>query len=165
MSVAPGTLGHPRTSAKGMTMEDTWVSRDLPVLDAAVRMLDNGAFEVSVAEIAAETGFDPATVDRALTALEGPFVADYQRYMSGGIPDTWNVMAVTAAARRAVGQWPTAESLAERLAVAFSEAADAEQDPERKSRLRQLASFLGETGKDLAAEIMAKVIMRQSGLG
>ena len=72
---------------------------------------------------------------------------------------------VTPAARRVVGQWPTAESLAERLAVAFSEAADAEQDPERKSRLRQLASFLGETGKDLAAEIMAKVIMRQSGLG
>jgi hypothetical protein len=64
-----------------------------------------------------------------------------------------------------VGQRPTVESLAERLAAAFSEAADAEQDPERKSRLRQLASFLGETGKDLVAEIMAKVILRQSGMG
>ena len=72
---------------------------------------------------------------------------------------------MTAAARRVVGQWPTAESLAERLAAAFGEVADAEQDPERKSRLRQIASFLGETGKDLAAEIMAKVILRQTGMG
>ena len=68
-------------------------------------------------------------------------------------------------ARRVVGQSPTAESLAARLAEAFSEAADEEMDPERKSRLRQLASFLGETGKDPAAEIMAKVIMHQTGMG
>ena len=67
---------------------------------------------------------------------------------------------VTAAARRAVGQWPTAENLANELAVAFGEAADDEQDPERKNRLRQLASFLGETGKDIAAEVIAKVILR-----
>jgi hypothetical protein len=59
-----------------------------------------------------------------------------------------------------VGQWLTAVSLAARLAEAFSEAAEEEKDPERIiSRLRQLASFLGETGKDLAAEVMAKVIM------
>jgi hypothetical protein len=30
--------------------------------------------------------------------------------------------------------------------------------------VRQIAGFLGETGKDLAAEIMAKVILRQSSL-
>jgi hypothetical protein len=36
---------------------------------------------------------------------------------------------------------------------------------DRLHRLRQIASFLGETGKDLAAEIMAKVIMRQTGMG
>ena len=48
MSVAPGTLGHPQDLMKGMTMEDTWVSRDLPVL-AAVRLLDGGAWEVTVA--------------------------------------------------------------------------------------------------------------------
>jgi hypothetical protein len=146
-------------------MEDTWLSRDLPVLDAVVRLLDGDAWEVTVAEIAGETGLDPKTVDRALEALDGPYVAEYQRLGTGGIPDLWSVTKVTTAARRVVGQWPTAESLAERLAVAFSEAADVEQDPERKGRLRQVAGFLGETGKDLAAEIMAKVIMRQTGMG
>jgi hypothetical protein len=146
-------------------MDDTWVSRDLPVLDAVVRLLDEGAWEVTVADLAAETGLDPKAVDRALEALQGPYVVEYERLATGGIPDLWSVTEVTAAARRVVGQWPTAESLAARLAEAFSEAADEEKDPERKSRLRQLASFLGETGKDLAAEVMAKVIMHQTGMG
>jgi hypothetical protein len=146
-------------------MEDTWVSRDMPVLDAVVRLLDEGRFAVTVADIAAATGLDPKTVDRALVALHGPYVSDYTQFATGGIPDSWRVSRVTAAARQAVGQWPTAESLATRLAEAFTEAADQEKDPERKSRLRQLASFLGETGKDLAAEVIAKVIMRQTGMG
>ena len=146
-------------------MEDTWVSRDLPVLDALVRLLDEGNFAVRVADIAGETGLDPKTVDRALDALHGPYVVEYKKHMSGGIPDTWYVTEVTEAARRAVGQWPTAESLAENLAAAFSEAADEEADPERKSRLRQIASFLADTGKDVAAEVLAKVILRPTGLG
>jgi hypothetical protein len=39
--------------------------------------------------------------------------------------------------------------MAARLVKAFSEPAEEEKDPERKSRLRQLVGFLGETGKDL----------------
>lgn len=64
-----------------------------------------------------------------------------------------------------VGQWPTAESLAARLAEAFGEAAEEEADRERKSRLRQIGSFLGETGKDVAAEVIAKVMLHQTGMG
>ena len=99
-----------------------------------------------------------------MTALKGPYIRDYKKLATGDVPDSWYVTEVTGTARQTVGQWPTAETMARRLAAAFAEAADAEQDPERKSRLRQIASFLGETGKDLAAEIMAKVILRQSGL-
>ena len=51
------------------------------------------------------------------------------------------------------------------LAEAFSEAADEEKDPERKSRLRQIASFLGETGKDVVAEVIAKVFLHGTGMG
>jgi hypothetical protein len=147
-----------------MPVEDRWTSRDLPVLDAAVRLLDEGRFEVTVAEIASETGLDTRAVDRALVALRGEYVGDYE-VMSGGDPGSFAITEVTAAARRVVGQWPSAESMAERLAAAFSEAADEEPDPERKSRLRQIASFLGETGKDIAAEVLAKVILRPTGMG
>jgi hypothetical protein len=63
-----------------------------------------------------------------------------------------------------VGQCPSAKSLAAQLAAAFGQAADEEQDPDRKSRLRQVASFLAETGKDVAAEVLARVILRPAGL-
>ena len=146
-------------------MEPTWFGRDLPVLDAVVRLLDSGEPAAYVRDIAAGTGLEPEAVVRALDALDGEYVRDFTKFGTGGDPNPWRVEKVTAAARRAVGQWPTAENLANELAVAFGEAADDEQDPERKNRLRQLASFLGETGKDIAAEVIAKVILRPAGLG
>ena len=78
--------------------------------------------------------------------------------------DRWYVRAVTPEARRAVGQWPTPENVA-RLAEAFSTAAEQERDPERRGKLRALASFLGKTGKGFGAEVVAKVIARQAGMG
>lgn len=52
----------------------------------------------------------------------------------------------------------------ENLAKAFSEGADKKTDPERKSPLRQLASFLAETGKDIVAEVIAKVVLHGTGV-
>jgi hypothetical protein len=72
---------------------------------------------------------------------------------------------VTPQARRAVGQWPTPENLVDRLVEASSAAVELERDPERRGKLRALASFLGETGGDFAAEVVAKVIVRQTGTG
>ncbi len=73
------------------------------------------------------------------------------------------ITEVTPAARRAVGQWPTPENVVARLAEAFSAAAEHEPDRERRGKLRALGSFLGETGKDFAAEVVAKVIVHQTG--
>jgi hypothetical protein len=146
-------------------MQDTWWSRDLPVLDAVVRLLDEGNFMVRVADIAGDTGLDTGTVDRAIDALTGQYVREYNKSMTGGIPDTWYVTEVTAAARRAVGQWPTAESLTEQLATAFSEAAEGEPDPERKGPLRQIASIFTGAGKEVVTDVLAKVILHQTGMG
>ena len=143
-------------------MESTWASRDLPVLDAAVRLLEDDS-AVRAEEIVTETGFDLEAVAQALDALYGEFIVDLVKPAGGA--GSWRFTRVTASARRVVGQWPTAENLAERLAAAFGEAADDERDPERKSRLRQIASFLAETGKDVAAEVLAKVILRPAGMG
>jgi len=83
-------------------MEDTWASRDLPVLDAAVRLLED-KFDVRVRDIAAETGFDVNTVAQALDALEGPYVVEVRKSL-GPDPSSWYIMNVTAEARQAVGQ-------------------------------------------------------------
>jgi hypothetical protein len=96
-------------------------------------MLDEpGHYFVAVHEIAERTGLDKMEVARALDALEGPYIADYQRLMSGGDPTNWHVDRVTEAARRAVGQWPTPESLVDRLVQGLNQAAEHDTDPARK---------------------------------
>jgi hypothetical protein len=141
-------------------VKDTWGPRDLPVLDATVSLLEEMDLP-KVAAIAERVGLSTSDVALALEGMDGEYV-DLQ--MTMGDPGSWSVRAVTPGARRAVGQWPTAEGLADRLAVAFGEAADDERDPERKNRLRQIASFLADTGKDVAAEVLAKVILRPAGM-
>jgi hypothetical protein len=70
----------------------------------------------------------------------------------------------TGHARRAVGAWPTPESIADRLIGPLDEAADREPDPERKGWLRKAAAYLGNAGRDLAVEIGATAINRQMGI-
>jgi DNA-binding MarR family transcriptional regulator len=146
-------------------MEDTWTSRDLPVLEAIVRLLDQGAYMVTVRELAGDTGLDPASIDRAITALEGQYVVEYEQFATAGDPNSWRVRQVTAEARRAVGQWPSPEGLVDALAEAFGSAAEQEPDSEKKSRLRQVGSFLSGTGRDVATEVVSKVILRSAGMG
>jgi hypothetical protein len=134
------------------------------VLDAVVRLLEDN-FVVYVRDIAAETGIDPHDVDRALRALEGEYVGDYEQFATAGDPNSWHVGRVTAAARQAVGQWPTAESLVTQLAEAFSTAAERELDPEKKSRLRSIAGMLGGAGRQIAIDVAAKVVEHQMGVG
>jgi hypothetical protein len=131
------------------------------VLDATVRLMETNNFP-SVGDIAAAAGMDIETTGRALQALEGTFL-DLSKSYDG--LESWNVSAVNADARRAVGQWPTAESLIARLAEAFDTAAEQEPDPERKSRLRTFAGWLGGAGRDIAVEVAAKVVEHQMGMG
>jgi len=84
-------------------MEDTWASRDLPVLDAVVSQFDElsrtGACP-DAADIAASTGLEIIAVIAALNALDGEYVT-VRRPLE---PSSWDVTSVTPAARRAVGQ-------------------------------------------------------------
>jgi hypothetical protein len=56
-----------------------------------------------------------------------------------------------------VGQWPTAESLIDRLARAFSAEAEGEEDIERQYQLRQAAGLLAETVHDVAVRVAATI--------
>lgn len=141
-------------------MESTWWNRDLPVLDAAVRLFQEQDF-VEVRDLARETGQKPKDVAQALLDMRYEYVSEVQ---SMGDKEDWSIGSVTAEARRAVGQWPTPENVVASLAMAFSTAAEEESDPERRGKLRSIASFLADTGKDLAADIVAKVIARHTGM-
>jgi len=124
-------------------VHDTWTARDLPVLDATVALLEQ-SFMVTVTDIGSQTGLDPEVVAAALEALD-PVYVDFRKTTTGGDPRFWYVFKVTPEARRAVGQWPTAEALASRLADALAAAAHDEPDAERQGLLAYAARLIGET--------------------
>jgi hypothetical protein len=138
-------------------MEDTWVSRDLPVLDAAASQIDQlfrtGTYP-EARDIADRTGLETRDVSAALNALDGHYI----ELRKGLEPSRWHVVGVTPAARRAVGQWPTGESLVERLAAGISHAAEEEKDPEQKRRLAAVARELGGAARAIAINVASEIL-------
>jgi hypothetical protein len=70
---------------------------------------------------------------------------------------------VTPGARRAVGQWPTGESLVDRLAAGVAEAAEHEPDPERKRALKAAASGLGGMARAVVVNVATQMIEHKTG--
>jgi predicted transcriptional regulator len=136
-------------------MEYTWGPREMPVLDAVVTLLEQ-SYMVTVSDIAERTGLELAEVARSLDALDPTYV-DFRKTETGGDPRFWYVLKVTQEARQAVGQWPTAESLIDRLAKAFRDAAENEDDPERHYQLRQAAGLLESGIRDVAIQIASAI--------
>jgi hypothetical protein len=85
--------------------------------------------------------------------------------MTMGDSCRWFVNGVMPEARRAVGQWPTGESLVSQLVAGLDAAAERETNPERKSRMWQAAALLGGAVRDVVVDIAAKIIERGAGLG
>jgi hypothetical protein len=137
-------------------VQDTWTSRDLPVLEATVALLEQ-SFMVTVTDIASKTGFEPADVAAALEALDPGYV-DFRKTTTGGDPRFWYVYKATPEARRVVGQWPTAEALAGRLAEELSAAAADEPDAERKDLLTYAARLIGDTLRDVTVRAAGRVL-------
>jgi hypothetical protein len=137
-------------------VHDTWAARDLPVLDATVGLLEH-SYMVTVTDIAAQTGLDPSEVAQALEALD-PVYVDFRKTTTGGDPRFWYVFKVTQEARRAVGQWPTAEALAARLADELAAAAQRESDGERQGLLTYAARLVGDTLRDATVRAAGAVL-------
>jgi hypothetical protein len=137
-------------------VDDTWAGRDLPVLDATIGLLEQ-SFMVTVTDIAAVTGLDPDTVTKALEALD-PLYVDFRKTTTGGDPRFWYVFKVTPEARRAVGQWPSAEALAARLAAELASAAQREPDAERKGLLAYAARLVGDTLREETVRAAREVL-------
>ena len=139
-----------------MLVYDTWAARDLPVLDATVGLLEH-SYMVTVTDIAAQAGLDPSVVAQALEALD-PVYVDFRKTTTGGDPRFWYVFKVTPEARRAVGQWPTAEALASRLADELAVAARQESDGERQGLLAYAARLIGDTLRDATVRAAGAVL-------
>jgi hypothetical protein len=120
--------------------------------------------DAAVVPIASRAGFDDATTQAALRALRSadpPFFKAFHGALSTSISA---VAGPTERARRAVGWWPTGQSLADRTIEAFEQAADKAATEEEAGRLRQLARGAGGIGRAVLVEVMTKVAMRSTGL-
>jgi len=137
-------------------VEDTWAARDLPVLAATVGLLEQ-SYMVTVTDIAARTGLAEQDVARSLEALD-PVYVDFRKTTTGGDPTFWYVHKATPAARQAVGQWPTGDTLISRLADELSAAARAEHDSERKGLLSYAARLVGDTLREVSVRAADAVL-------
>ena len=156
-SPGPGYQGFVlRVPVRRDAVDDTWSGRELPVLAATVALLEE-SYLVTVTDIASKTGLDEQAVARSLEALDPVFV-DFRKTTTGGDPTFWYVLKVTPAARQAVGQWPTAETLVSALAAELSAAAHQEQDAERKGLLTYAARLIGDTLRDVSVRAAACVL-------
>lgn len=145
-------------------MEMTWYTRELPVLAAAIEFLEEHDYDrhPQPIDLAPMVGLEPMEVAKAVKLMDGEYLrAELDLVGLSAI----TVREVYPAGRRAAGQWPTGELVAQQLVAGLEKAAETETDPERKSKLKQTAVFLGSSGKDLLINIAASVIAKSAGLG
>ena len=140
----------------------TWADRDLPLLREAVRRIDAGEEWPGMQAIATSCGIDFGQAEVAFEALE----EDGYLVISGRASGSLNgyISQVTGKARREVGAWPTAEGVVDQLVAALAAAADAETEPEKKSRLREAADTLGSTGYRIAVDVATKWAEHKAGV-
>ncbi|MDC8984092.1 hypothetical protein [Mycobacterium marinum] len=101
-------------------MRDAWLDRDLLVLKAAVEVFECDGDPMDVHDIARTAQLDADTVQRALRALSTePFFGKGQETADGDI--LW-VGKPTGQALRVAGQWPSPETLLDRLVAALDAA-------------------------------------------
>lgn len=138
-------------------LASTWADRELPILRAALRRIDGGEEWPDLREIRAEAGLTADQMRVGLNALVDAFPPYITIRTVKGSPDEveGHVKSVGERARRELGTWPSAESVVDRLAVALSEAADAEQEPGRRSKLRAGAEALAGFARDVAVGVVS----------
>lgn len=140
--------------------------RDLLVLDAIVTVFDKpDRNQMRMPEVVELCGLPEGEVQAALRVLANATPPYITGTGVSGLAYPVIISDVTERARRAVAQWPTPESLVNQVVNGLREAAANEPDPGKKRALRKAASVLGDTAKDVATEIAAKIIVHAGGIG
>ena len=138
-------------------LADTWFTRDLPVLRAIVRLIDeppHGSAPYLGAVVPA-SGLAKPDVVSAANAL---VTAGYAQALTNHAGEIVRFTAVSAEARRLTGLWPTPQGEWERLEEQLAaRAANAPTDVERR-RWRALADAAAAIGPDDGALLMSALI-------
>ena len=124
----------PDPTAPGNLLPDVWFTRDLPVLRAIARLVDEGDHGGSpylLGLVVPASGLPKAEVVHAARALVS---AGYAEALTNHAGDIVRITAISAEARRLAGLWPTPQGEWERLLEQLS--ARAENAPTEVERRR-----------------------------
>lgn len=141
-------------------ISDTWTWRELPVLRSALHRVDAGE-DVQLDDVRVDAGLTGPQLRTALDALANASPPYLSVYLAGGWRDDYAsgmIDQVFERTRRELGSWPKAETVVDAIAAALERAAEDEQQPEERHRLRAAAEALGGVARDLAVDIVAKQI-------
>jgi hypothetical protein len=138
--------------------DDTWTTRDLPVLDAAVTLVDAQPFVgTPLRELAEAAGVSTDGAIAALRALETAGLVEVQ----WGSARHARVTNVSGEARQLVGAWPTPESYADRLTQELDRRIDQTSDDDERGRLEKMRDAAIGMGRGLFVDVTAAVLTRQ----
>jgi hypothetical protein len=140
-------------------LPDHWITRDLPVLRHVAHLVEvDRADEVRPEGVAEQLGIDEDDALHSLIALHDA------AYIDGLRSDTFGgkyilATGLTERGRRAVGLWPSGESV-DALVDALRQAEEATDDPEERGALRKAASAVLGVGRDVMTDVMGAVIAK-----
>jgi hypothetical protein len=140
-------------------LDDVWACRDFPVLVEAARILDRGDGPVSGGPLIEATHLTQQQVFSAFDALTPSYLTGESYDSLAGRGDVF-FNGITERGRRAVGLWPSGESV-DALVDALRKAEDATDDPEEKSAIRRAAGAVLGVGREVMTDVMAAVITKQ----
>lgn len=144
-------------------LDDTWTSRDFPVLRELVRLMDEqpvGGVRCGQVE-SALPDLDPADIQRAAVNLGRASLIDL-RGASG--KRFLFCTDVSERALRLTGLWPDEQAAADHLLWVLEQKATSETaTPEERSRWAKIRDSVGHAGRDIAVELAAAVAARSVG--
>ena len=139
-------------------LPDVWFTRDLPVLRAIARLVDepkHGGAPYLLGSVVPASGLPKAEVVAAAKALAS---AGYIEPLTNHAGDIVRVTAISAEARRLAGLWPTPQGEWERLTEQLTaRAANAPTDVERQ-RWQAFADAAAAVGPHDGALLMSALI-------
>ena len=152
---------------EGRRLDDTWGSRDLPVL-VEVADLADGLKTVQPARVAAATGLNN---DQVLAAIQALVHAEYlhedrSKLGLNGSGEIYLVMPgwliPSERGRRAVGLWPSEQTALDRMVEQLRVIAeDADADDDTRGRARRILDNIVDGGRDIGLAVASAIVTGQ----
>jgi hypothetical protein len=145
-------------TAMDRPLPDVWFTRDLPVLRAIARLVDEGEHGGSpylLGAVVPASGLPKADVVAAAKALAG---AGYVEVLTNHAGDIVRCTAISAEARRLAGLWPTPQGEWDRLIEQLTVRAENAPTEVERTRWRAFAEAATAVGAHDGALLMSALI-------